>query len=284
MSITFSQTIAILGAGWLGEPLARALAAAGHAVRVSTTTPARQVALAASGLPAFLVALEPDAGPANLLPFLSGVTVLVVSVPPGLRGAPDAAQAAAQYAARLTHLGAGLAGTAVRHVLLLSSTGVYPDLPGAPALAEAAADAAHPLVVAEQALAHALPPGVALTVARLAGLMGPGRAPGRFYGPGRAIPQPAGPVNMLHLADAIGALHALLARPDGAGVVNICAAQHPTRGAFFTAAAAALGQPAPALAVERPPGLGKRIRSERLRALTDYQFQYDDPVPALLAC
>ena len=285
--------ISILGAGWLGEPLAQALVAAGHPVRVSTTRPARQAALAAAGLRAHCLTLDapspeqPDPAPAaEWRAFLAGSTALVVSVPPGQRAAADPVAAAALYQARLQRLGALLAGTGIRHVVLLSSTAVYPDLPGAPELAEAAADPTHPLAQAEAALAAALPAGVTLTLARLAGLMGPGRAPGRFFGPTRPVSQPAAPVNMVHLTDAIGAIRALLATPGVTGAVAVCAAQHPARSVFYTAAARALGLPPPPLAVE-PIGavvVGKRVSSARLRALTGYRFRYDDPLAGILNC
>ncbi|MBC7448229.1 MAG: hypothetical protein H7330_09245 [Hymenobacteraceae bacterium] len=279
-----SSPIALLGAGWLGEPLARALAAAGYPVRVSTTTPARQAELTATGLPAYRLVLEPDAAAADWQPFLATAAAVVISIPPGLRGASDAPATAARYAARLARLGELLATTDVQRVILLSSTAVYPDLPNAPELAEDAADPAHPLGRAEAALAASLPVGVALIVVRLGGLLGPGRAPGRFFGPDRPVPQPESPVNLVHLTDAIGAIRALLMAPAARGAFAVCAAEHPTRAIFYSAAARALNLPEPAFLWTATPPVGKQVSSARLRNLTGFHFRYDDPLAALAAC
>ena len=277
-------TVAVLGAGWLGEPLARALAAAGHPVRVSTTSAVKLPGLLAANLNPHRLALEPDSDPADWRGFLGYSDALVVTLPPGLRGASAPAAAAAQYIDRLVRLGALLAATPVRRVVLLSSTAGYPDLPGAPKLAEDAADPAHLLVRAEAALAAALPSGVAFVVARLGGLMGPGRAPGRFFKTGQTVPQPDAPVNMLHLTDAVGAVRALLVHPTAEGAFAVCAADHPTRRLFYCAAARALRLPEPAFtAADAGPVQGKQVSSARLRGITGYQFCYDDPVAALTA-
>lgn len=282
--------MAVLGAGWLGEPLARALAAAGHSVRVSTTTPARCATLEATGLPAWCLSLEPDSALGNWQPFFDGARALVVGLPPGARASPNVAAAHARYAARLARLGvlltllADKTALAVERVVLLSSTAGYPDLPGAPVLAENDIDSTHRLARAEAELAAALPAGVGLVVARLGGLMGPGRAPGRFFGPGRPVPQPDAPVNMLHLTDAIGAVRTLLLHPAARGAFGVCAASHPARSEFYTAAARALGLPAPALASAADEIVGKHVSSARLRQLTGYRFAYDDPLSALAAC
>ena len=202
--------IAIIGAGWLGLPLGRALRADGCRVRATTTSAARLPALAAAGLEAYQLALEPDSAAAAWAPLLTGADAVVISLPPGMRGGAD--PAAVQYTARLARLGELAAAAGVKKVVLLSSTAVYPETPGVPVLTARAADPTHPLTRAEAVLAATLPPATTLVVARLGGLMGPGRAPGKFYGPGRPVPQPAAPVNLLHLTDAVGAVRALLRR------------------------------------------------------------------------
>ncbi len=269
--------IALLGAGWLGLPLGAALVAAGYPVRATTTTTEKLSLLTAAGLTPVLLKLPPDAPPAEIKAAIGPAAgVLIITLPPG-RGEG----AAAAHLARLGSVAAALPGTNVRRVLLLSSTGVYPDQPGAPLLTEVDADAAHPLVQAE-ALFRALPQ-VQTTVARLAGLIGPGRHPGRFFGPDRAIPQPEAPVNLVHQADAVGALLALLKNNVGPATVNICAPMHPLRRAFYTAAARSLSAPPPSFA---PPCAlsGKVISGAHLLTLTQYEFRYPDPVQALAAC
>jgi nucleoside-diphosphate-sugar epimerase len=269
------RPIVIVGAGWLGLPLGHVLSTAGHMVRGTTTTAARLPELTAAGLEAHQISLEPDSSVTDWRSVLRDAGTLIISLPPGIRRATDPAAAEARYAAQLARMGALAADAGVERVVFLSSTAVYPDQPGAPILRESAADPAHPLVRAEQALAAALPPTSRLIIARLAGLIGSGRAPGRFFGAGRPVPQPEAPVNMLHLTDAIGAIRALLATPAAVGVFSVCAAQHPTRAAFYTAAAEALGLPAPPCATTTGDVMGKVVDSTHLRSTTGYVFQMD---------
>lgn len=267
----------ILGAGWLGRPLAHQLAARGHRVRVTTTSTAKQAELRAAGLDAHLLRLEADTSPAAIKAALGSAEILVVTLPPGARGGDYA-----PHLSRLRALAAALPTTAVRRVLLLSSTAVYADQPGAPEVAEADADPTHPLCQAEQLLSEGAE--WRATAVRLGGLYGPGRHPGHFFGAGRIIAQPDAPVNMLHLTDALGALTALLEQPTPTpAAVNVVAARHPARSTFYTAASALLQAPQPAFAL---PGsmVGKRVSGALLRQLTSYAFCYGDPLPGLAAC
>ncbi len=255
-------------------------------MRVTTTTAARLPELTAQGLNAQAFSLEADTPRAAFLEAIGTSTALIVTLPPGLRADPVAG--AALYTARLVRLAALLTGTAVRHALLLSSTAVYADAAHAPVLMEDDADPTNPLFLAESAFAAALPEEIRLTIVRLAGLMGSGRAPGRFFAGGRAVPQPEAPVNMVHQVDAVGAIEALLKVEVNRLIVNVCAADHSSRRAFYTAAAAALQLPPPAFA---PPdeaagkrGYGKQVSSALLRETTGYEFTYDHLTLALLHC
>ena len=88
---------------------------------------------------------------------------------------------------------------------------------------------------------------------------------------------------MLHLADAVGAVRALLPAPTATGAYTVCAARHPTRAEFYGAAAAALGLPPPTFAAA-PGMVGKQLDSTRFRGATGYEFQFDDPLAALAEC
>ncbi|MFD1188910.1 NAD(P)H-binding protein, partial [Pontibacter rugosus] len=168
-------TVAVLGCGWLGLPLAQALMAAGYPVRGTTTTPSQLLTLRDIGIQPFLLRLAPtllttDADTLRVL--LQGVEVLLLNVPPGRGpGQPEA------YPVMLSHVAEAAAEAGVAHVLLVSSTGVYPDeaRPMHEDDAQASTEADSHLLRAE-----ALFQGPTNTVVRMAGLMGPGRQPGRF--------------------------------------------------------------------------------------------------------
>ena len=53
-----------------------------------------------------------------------------------------------------------------------------------------------------------------MDILRLAGLVGPGRHPGRFFA-GKSAPDGQHGVNLVHLEDVIGAIELLLQAPKG---------------------------------------------------------------------
>ena len=251
--------IAVLGCGWLGLPLLRRLVADGHGLRGSSRSAARRAEITAAGGTAFPVDL-PDKLPPG---FLDGADWLVISLPPG--GRTHGPAAAERYVAALAALKDWFASPAnCRRTIFLSSTGVYGDATGVvdettPHRATTHSGAA---LLAAACFFASLP--ARPFVLYLAGLVGPGRHPGTFYGgKDRPVPRADAPVNLLHQRDAIAAIRTVLTlgEPDN---FNVCQAGHPPKGAFYGRAAAALGL---SLAGCVSGGGGdKRISSKKLRA------------------
>ncbi|NVO84608.1 Rossmann-fold NAD(P)-binding domain-containing protein [Hymenobacter terrestris] len=270
-------TVAVLGCGWLGLPLARALMAAGYPVRGTTTTPSQLLTLHDAGIQPFLLRLTPaltptDADTLNVL--LQGVEVLILNVPPGRGpGQPEA------YPIILGQVAEAAAAAGLAHVLLVSSTGVYPDQ--ARIMHEDDAQAS-PEAESHLLRGEALFQGPTNTVIRMAGLMGPGRQPGRFLAGRTGVAHGEAPVNMVHQHDCIGLLLKVLELGLWGHTLNGCAASHPSRRTFFTAAASQLGLNPPTFA--EGTSSGKQIDSAAIRHLTQYQFRHDDVVAALSFC
>ncbi|MCA8830664.1 Rossmann-fold NAD(P)-binding domain-containing protein [Hymenobacter pini] len=270
-------TVAVLGCGWLGLPLARALVTAGYRVHGSTTTPGQLLTLRDAGIRPFLLRLAPNLSPTDadtLQALLRGVEVLVLNVPPSRSaGNPEA------YPALLSQVTESAETAGVQHTLLISSTGVYPDDPHLMREADAVADdlAPQPLLRAE-----ALVQQPRHTVVRLAGLMGPGRAPGRFLAGRTGVAHGEGPVNMIHLQDCVGLLQCILDRQLWGYTFNACAATHPSRRTFYTEAATRLGLQPPTF--QEATTSSKQIDSSLIREKTGYQFRHDDVIAALAFC
>ncbi|MDU0368910.1 NAD(P)H-binding protein [Hymenobacter endophyticus] len=270
-------TVAVLGCGWLGLPLARALVAAGYPVHGSTTTPGQLLTLRDAGIRPFLLRLSSTLSPTDadtLHALLHGAEVLVLNVPP-----TRAAGSAEAYPALLSQVTEAAEKAGIQHILLVSSTGVYPDEAYLMREADAVADvvAAHPLLRAEALVQHPRH-----TVVRLAGLMGPGRSPGRFLAGRTGVAHGEAPVNMIHLQDCVGLLQVVLERQLWGYTFNACAATHPSRRTFYTEAANRVGLKPPTFQAEDAGG--KQIDSSLIRAMTDYQFRHDDVVAALAFC
>ncbi|AYA36221.1 SDR family NAD(P)-dependent oxidoreductase [Hymenobacter oligotrophus] len=274
-----TPSIAVLGCGWLGLPLGSTLAQAGYQVAGSTTTPEKLALLKANGIQPHLLRLGPSTPPSEIAPLLAGSHVLVLSVPPS-RTAPERAA----YPAALAPVVAAVAASAVRHVVFISSTGVYPDEPRLMTEADAVATAqAENHLLQAEALFGQPSQAWQTAVLRLGGLMGPGRAPGRFLAGRTEVPQAQAPVNMLHLDDAVGVVRAVIEQQCWGVTLNVCAPAHPTRAAFYQTAAAHLGLPAPMFSPHDERS-GKCIDTALLQRTLSYKFRHPEPEAALNFC
>ncbi|MEO0732211.1 MAG: NAD(P)H-binding protein, partial [Bacteroidota bacterium] len=201
-----AKNITLLGTGWLGLPLLRALVADGHRVAGSGRQPERLRAITEAGGQAFAIDLP---GPIPQA-FLKECDCLIITLPP--RGRQLGADAADQYLAALRSLPPL---THLSQLIYTSSTGVYGNQPGLVNEAtprQPATHSARAVAAAEDWLRANHP---AVTILRLAGLIGPGRHPGNFFGGrSRAIPDGDAPVNLVHRQDVIAAIRLVLSEPS----------------------------------------------------------------------
>jgi nucleoside-diphosphate-sugar epimerase len=272
--------ILVLGCGWLGLALARSLAADGHVVLGTTTTPENVASMEAAGIQAHLLRLGSDFnGPSEalLLRLLKAADVLVLNVPPR-------AAAAGAYPTLLRPVHRAVAAAGTRHVLFVSSTSVYPNEPRVMRETDALStrDASSDILRAE---GHFVPRygQWKSTVVRLGGLIGPDRAPGRFLAGRRDLDQGNAPVNLVHLTDVVGVLSAIIKHKVWGHTFNVCAEQHPPRRDFYPAAAKYLKLEPPTFK-EVEGTSGKIIDSSLVRSLLPYKFQHDDVLAALEHC
>ena len=277
---TGSPTVLVLGCGWLGMALARALVATGHRVLGTTTSPEHLPSMEAAGIEAHVLQLGTDfGGPAEALlhQLLKAADVLVLNVPPR-------ASATGAYPTLLRPVHRAVATAGTRHVLFVSSTSVYPDEPRSMCETDAMStrDAASDVLRAE---GHFVPRygQWKSTVVRLGGLIGPDRAPGRFLAGRRELANGNAPVNLVHLTDVVGVLMAIIKHGTWGHTFNVCAAQHPLRRDFYPAAAQYLQLESPTFKEESGVS-GKTIDSSLVRRLLPYEFQYDDVLMALEHC
>lgn len=276
-----SETISILGCGWLGLPLGRRLAAQSLRVKGSTTTPAKREDLQEAGIEPHVLRLTPEVeGDAAFFE----ADRLFLNVPPP-RGQDDAvAFHRAQIAAVLRALRE--VNSAPPHVIFASSTGVYPNRPGrvgeddAPPPGDPARAAlrtsARAVLEAEDVLRAA--EDLDVTILRFGGLYGYDRQAGRFLAGRTGVEGGGRPVNMIHRDDAVGIVEAVLRQDVRGETFNACAAAHPPRRAFYRTAAERLGLEPPVFQEEGEEQSGKVVSSERAGERLGYAFQHPDPM------
>ncbi|MFD0764299.1 SDR family oxidoreductase [Mucilaginibacter lutimaris] len=233
------MTVSILGCGWYGLALAKALIADGTKVKGSTTSAFKLPLLKAEGIEPFLADLS--AGNLDDSPEFFICDVLVIAIPPKARSGEGA-----EYVPKLQKVLDATTKQGVKKVILISSTGIYADQNRE--LTEA--DDPEPDTTSGQVLYNAeelfkQQSSFKTTIIRFGGLIGPGREPGRFFADKKDIPNGLAPVNMIHQQDCVGFTMRVLNKDAFGYTFNACTPHHPPKFAFYAQAAAKAGLEAP---------------------------------------
>ena len=231
------KKISILGAGWLGMPLAIALKEKGHSLKVSTTTPDKVALFEPHDIPCYVVELGTTKGIVDLDTFLSDTDVLIVTIPPKITKISPYA-----YAERINFILWNLEKHHIKEVIFTSSISVYHGLEGevdeTTALntitprSKQMAQADHLFLNADNCSA---------TVLRLGGLMGEDRNPLLSLSKKRVIEAGNKPVNLVHQEDIIRFITKILDEPIKNELFNVVAPIGLSRKDFYTKEAQRLG-------------------------------------------
>lgn len=283
-----ARPVAVVGTGFLGAPVAAALAATGGvgdppvlATTRSGTWPQGHVPEGIELRPLDVAALAP----ADIAAVLAGVQSLVVCYAPGKQ--QDRRELYVEGTRRL--LAAAVTLPLTRLVYTSSTSALpdrdawldddcleWPDEPRGRVQREAEE------LVRDTCTRHAVP----WTILRLGGLYGPGRELFRLYRGAGDDAVLAGdgmqPTNLIHCEDAVQAvLAALTLAPDERGVINVVDDDHTPRREIFARLAALAGRPPPRW--ERPAGpaaIGKRVGNARLKTLLRVALRHPSHTPA----
>ncbi len=271
METEIKKTIAILGCGWLGLPLAKHLVNQGYQVKGSTTTSDKTETIKACGIQPFLIRLG-DADPDSKLEEFLNVELLIINIPPGRStGSAD------NYVSSLKQLKPRIAGSPVKKIIFISSTSVYAENNSIQTEeSNACANSASGLRMQQSEGVFQHLTDKKYTVIRMAGLIGPNRHPGRFFAGKKDLPEGLVPVNLIHLSDCIGIIDHVIKKELWNETFNAAAPDHPEKMKFYNLASQKLyGQSADFIAEK---GNFKIVSSEKIIA-SGYQFKY----PGLMA-
>lgn len=268
-------TISILGCGWLGFPLAKALLNRKLKVKGSTTSTVKFDLFRSTGIVPYLVQFNAESYEPELQDFLDS-DILIIAVPPGRRS-PGGPENYRKMTALLKPLLEE--NRRISKIIYISSTSVYPESNAV--LTESAAvgpetESAMAILEFEKMLSGLKIQSVIL---RLAGLIGPGRTPGRFFAGKTNIPNGLAPVNLIHLDDVIALINKLIDQKHAEGIYNGCAPVHPTKQEFYTLAAIAEALPLPEFIAEKKAW--KVIDTERTDRELNFRYTYSSPSDCL---
>jgi len=272
--------ISILGCGWLGLPLAKALLKNEFSVKGSTTSVEKLSVLKNSGIEPFLIVLTPtlsteeEERTGNLIAFLENSKVLIIDVPPKLRGSEKDPSTTLRktFVEKIETLIPFIEKSSIEKVIFISSTSVY----GEDNLVVTEETDLNPdtesgkqLVQAEQLLQNN--PKFKTTILRFGGLIGEDRHPIHFLAGRKNLDNPNAPINLIHQKDCIGIIIKIIELDCWNETFNAAAPFHPSRKEYYTQKAIDLNLDLPEFNLEIAV-FGKTISSSKVENILGYTF------------
>lgn len=259
--------ISILGCGWLGLPLAKALLEKGFLIKGSTTSEEKILMLKNIGINPFLIRLESQNVVGEMDRFLDGSTTLIIDIPPKLRG-----NSTEDFVGKIQNLIPHLENSTLKNVLFISSTSVYgenntiiteetttnPDTEGGRQLVKAEA--------LLQKNSH-----FKTTILRFGGLIGEDRNPVKFLSGRENIENPEAPINLIHQEDCIGIILKILETDSWNETFNAVTPFHPSREKYYTQKATDLNLIPPKFNTKNTSA-GKTVLSDKIESFLKYTF------------
>ena len=245
--------ISIIGLGWLGEPLAISLKKQGHSVAGSTTTLAKIDHFRALDLPVVYLKITATGIEGSVAPLLKNIDVLVVAIPPKLRG--DKKE---NYIAKMALLQKEIEQYKVPKVIFVSSTSVYGDAQGEVTeqiVPKPDTESGKQLWETEQLLTQKN-----TTIIRFGGLIGADRNPIKMLSGRANVAKPNAVVNLIHQEDCIAIISKIIETNTYGISLNAVNPSHPSRKAYYFAKAKEYNLPEP-LFNENETQFGKQVDS-----------------------
>ncbi len=270
----------IIGAGWLGTPLAQTLIDQGHQVIVTRRSQTRLDEFPIPSVKTALLDLNESNSEQRLINIIKQhhIERIVGAFPPGFRKGNGQ-----EYAQQWQRLTEAAKASNVEKILMVSSTTVYPNLAvdmkeedATLALAQTKdhfSDNARIMLQAEQ---YVIDSGIDYAIVRCSGLIGSDRHPSRFALRLKQVSRKA-PANMVHQNDAVAATAFALNQISNE-VVNATTPNTVSKAEFYQAAITRSN-----LDIALPPvteTADKRILADKLITL-GYQFQFNSTLDAL---
>ena len=259
--------ISILGCGWLGLPLAKALLKKGFLVKGSTTSMEKIPLIKTAGIEPFIIQLEEKKISDSITDFLADSQILIVDIPPKLRGNSNE-----NFVAKIATLIPFIENSTIEKVLFVSSTSVYGEDNGlvtdeTPLNPDT--EGGRQLAIVESLLQKNS--RFETTILRFGGLIGEDRNPVRFLSGRENIENPNAPINLIHQDDCIGIIEKIIVLNSWNKTYNAVAPFHPTRKEYYTQKAADLNLALPKF-VPSNTMAGKTILSDTLKNSLQYSF------------
>ncbi len=259
--------ISILGCGWLGLPLAKALLENEFSVKGSTTSVEKIPVLENLGIQPFQIELSETKIQGEVDSFLENSKILIIDVPPKLRGSDKE-----NFVSKIKNVIPFIEKSTVGNVLFISSTSVY----GEENLVVTEETELNPdtesgkqLVQTEQLLQSNT--NFKTSILRFGGLIGEDRHPIKFLAGRKNIENPNAPINLIHQDDCISIIMEIIESNSWNETFNAVTPFHPSRKEYYTQKAIDSNLALPEFIAENSI-LGKTISSSKIKNILKYSF------------
>lgn len=266
------KTASVLGCGWLGLPVALALAEAGFSVRGSSRYPEKLREIAKKGIEPYLIYLDPGVSGENARRFLSS-DVIFVNFPP-----PRRSDVETWHPLQIRSLLEAMPEPRGKWIIFASSTSVYPNTNGVVSEDDRRVPqkpSGKALLEAERILAEH--PEIDATVIRFAGLVGYDRSPVNSVKRKKLVLNPDCPLNLIHRDDCVGIVMRIIDLDARNVTLNAVCDEHPTRREYYSREADRRGVESPPFESNLNPEY-KIVSNEKLKKALGYRLIYPDPL------
>lgn len=262
-----TNQISILGCGWLGLPLAVFLSQRGYTIKGSTTSAEKSEILEEVGIRPFLIQLNEKRVVGDIINFLKGSRVLIINVPPGMRG-----DSTVPFSSKLGNLINPIINSEIEKVIFVSSTSVFGNFQGevdenTKPLPDTISG--KDLLKTEQLLMSRIEFNTAIV--RFGGLIGEDRHPVYYLAGRENLKGGNAPVNLIHQEDCIGIINAILNQGVWGKIYHGVFPKHPLKKEYYLQKAKSLNVQPPAFLEEDNSGF-KTVISNTLNKILHYQF------------
>ncbi|WP_259069848.1 SDR family oxidoreductase [Mucilaginibacter sp. X4EP1] len=221
------MTVSILGCGWYGLALAKTLYTDGFVVKGSTTSAEKLSQIESNGILPYQIKL--DTGIEIIDPDFFKCDILVVCITPKTKSGEGK-----DYLPKLNRIIEITLQNNIEKVIYISSTGVYADInKEVNELTDPEPDSESGRLLLDGEQLFKKETDFKTAIIRFAGLVGPGRHPGRFFAGKKNIPNGQAPINLIHLDDCIGLTRAIIEKDAFGYVFNACSSDHPMKSDFY---------------------------------------------------
>jgi len=260
------KKISIIGAGWVGLPLAIDLKNKGHEVSATTTTPSKIETLTKNGIVGYLLTID-GVGSLQGHPILDA-DILIITLP-----FKRSFTVPTVYLDQFKSILEAIPTTHSPWVIMTTSTSIYPDRSGVmteetPILPTNAREQA---LLDTETLVRSYSPS---SIVRLGGLTGPNRALGKFLSGKRDIKDAT--TNLIHLDDVILIISKMIEKNATNITLNGVSDHHPLKSTLYIDVSKKAGLPPPTFASSPP--IEKIVSNHLLKSVLGITLTYPDPL------